>query len=347
MKAVARVLIAGALLAAAAGDAAAVPTSFTFTGRLLDGEAPLDGDITLDLALYETSNGGTPVWAENHATTADQGMVSVALGGETELDPATFGGGDLWLSITVNGTELLPRFQMRSVPYAMRSEISTDSEAIGGIPADQVQQVLADNCAVGSAIRDIAPDGTVTCEPVGGGGSGVPSGAVMMFDVACPTGWSPYAALTGRVPVGATANIGDPVGTQLSAGGTRTITTVPPHTHLVNPASFTTTGTDGTHTHTATASTSLEHDHPIDLGNGGYGTSRVQGSSSASQDVTTLPIDNDGAHSHTITVTTTNSGHNHAVDVPETESTNTGDNVAAGAVDVTMPYLQLRACRKD
>jgi hypothetical protein len=341
-----RIILALVTVAAVGGDAAAVPASFSFTGRLADDGVPVDGSVTLGLELYDVAGGGSALWSESHATTADNGLVSVAMGGQAALDPADFGGGDLWLAVTVEGQVMTPRLQIRSVPYALRAEVCDDAEAIGGIPAAEVQQVLDSNCAVGSAIRDISPAGVVTCEPVGG----VPSGAIAFYTGACPTGWSEYTALRGRVPLGlpTSASTGTTQGTALTnVVTTRTITTVPPHTHMVDPASFQTPVGEGTHTHGASASTNGSHDHPLDLGNGGYGTSRVQGSSSASQDVTDLPVDNDGEHSHTITVNSTNSGHVHNVDVPETETTNTGDNVAGAAVDVTMPYILLRACQKN
>jgi hypothetical protein len=350
MRARAGLVAALVVLGLGAGSAAAVPTSFTFTGRLLDGEDPLDGDITLDLALYETSNGGTPVWAENHATTADQGMVSVALGGETPLEPATFAGGDLWLSITVNGTELLPRFQMRSVPYAMRAEVSTDSEAIGGIPADQVQQVLADNCAVGSAIRDIAPDGVVTCQPVGGGDS-IPSGMIGFFAGDCPPGWPEYTGLRGRalvgVPAGGTAEGVNAV-PALTNMGPRDITQVPPHNHTVDPDALMMNDV-GTHTHTAiTNTTGSNHDHRIQLevagGFGNYGVGGVVNSTGG--ELSSNPMESNGG-SHTHGVVVADATFDLTVNLPPKTSTSTGTNIAAGAVDVAMPYIQLRACQKN
>ncbi|HTM20225.1 MAG TPA: hypothetical protein VL172_06955 [Kofleriaceae bacterium] len=333
------VALATLLLALGGGAAHAVPTTFTFTGRLLDGDAPLDGDVTMDLAIYDTSNGGMPVWAETQTTTADSGLISVAMGSEVALDPADFGGGDLWLEVTVNSTVLTPRYQFRSVPYAIRAGMAEDSEAVGGIPADQVQQVLDSSCTVGNAIRNIAPDGTVTCEPVVSGGSGVPMGAIMFFDVDCPSGWSAYDQMNGRVAVGAAAaNIGDQVGTPLISGGTRTITDVPQHHHSVDPPSTSTS----THTgDTPSMTSSGAHAHAFEMYANLSSASAAVGAHGGENAITPDGVTStDGAHVHTMNQLP---DHNHTVDIASFNSSDTG----VTAVDVTMPYLQLRACRKD
>jgi hypothetical protein len=67
------------------------------------------------------------------------------------------------------------------------------------------------------------PDGT-TQTTAATGGSGVPSGAVMFFNLsACPSGWSPLAAGVGRYVVGVTngAEVGVTAGTALSSGENR------------------------------------------------------------------------------------------------------------------------------
>ncbi len=340
------ILAAAAALATGVDSAQAVPTSFTFTGRLLDDGAPVEGAVTVDLALYSAISGGSPLWEETHDATADDGLVAVPLGGQAPLDPADFDGGDLWLAVTVNGTPLTPRFQLRSVPYAMRAEICDDAEAVGGIPADEVQQVLDSDCSAGSAIRSIDPDGAVSCEPVVAGGAGVPTGAILFFDGACPTGWSDYSALNGRVPVGGSAT-GTSVGAPLTSGGLRTITEVPSHQHSVDPPdTAVSVSTDPGHSHSTSVSTDGNHTHNLDMEfeNNTAGTFIRQAGDNAGGITSSSHVGSAGSHSHTVTV---NSGgaHGHSASVnlaPIATST-----VGSASVDVTMPYLQLRACRKD
>lgn len=202
----------------------------------------------------------------------------------------------------------------------------------------------------------------------------LPSGAVMFFDLSsCPSGWSEFAGLQGRVPLGLPAGGmgGLTVGTALTAGGSRTITSVPAHSHAVdppgasssssgihshnvNPAAVSTTGA-GTHSHTGTTDTT---NVTLDMSNGGYSTSYAQGAASngtpnlnegapADSHSHTFTTASAGSHSHTVdvanTTSTTAGAHTHNIDIRSFNSANTG----VGAVDVTMPYVQLLACRKD
>lgn len=205
-------------------------------------------------------------------------------------------------------------------------------------------------------------------------GAEVPAGAVMFFDLpSCPSGWSQFGSLAGRVPLGLPSG-GTPsqtVGTALDAGGQRTISSVPAHSHAANPPSTLSTSA-GNHLHTvnpvavATSSTGA-HSHTgttsatnvlMDMSNGGYSTSYVQGAASngapalnetgpADSHLHTFTTDASGSHTHTVNIPTTGSStagsHTHSTDIPSFNTAATG----VGAVDVTMPYIQLLACRKD
>jgi hypothetical protein len=154
-----------------------------------------------------------------------------------------------------------------------------------------------------------------------------------------------------------------------------TVDTESAHTHSVDPASFNTPTGEGTHTHTTnTAGSSHDHDIPawstggvstrVDWVNNGGGTNNI-------------PTTGSGTHTHG--VNTTGSAHVHSIDVPATTSlagtshthtatagagTSHTHTATAGAgsshthaatasatgvpnVDVTMPYVQLLACRKN
>jgi hypothetical protein len=126
-------IAAALVLAVGAGDAGAVPASFSLTGRLAKDGAPVDGAITLGLELYDVAQDGSPLWSESHATVADRGVIAVAMGGDVPLDPGDFGGGDLWLGVTVDGTALSPRLAIRSVPYALRAGVCDSADSLGGL----------------------------------------------------------------------------------------------------------------------------------------------------------------------------------------------------------------------
>jgi hypothetical protein len=352
-----RIIFALVVLAAAGGDALAVPASFSFTGRLADDGVPVDGSITLGLELFDVASGGSALWSESHATTADNGLISVAMGGQAALDPADFGGGDLWLAVTVEGQTMSPRLQVRSVPYAMRAEICDDAEAIGGIPAAEVQQVLDSSCAVGTAIRNIGPTGTVTCEP-----AGVPAGAIAFFGVACPSGWTEYTALQGRtilgVPAGGTIGGSNATVTSLGNQGARNLTQAPAHSHDVDPPNSpaAATGTGSTHQHTVDpppwSITGGSHSHNILTGTGiAAGESVRPQFSRENTNQGTASTETDSSHTHSFDAaafTLAQSGnHAHDVNLAPFDTEATGTNVAVGGVDVAMPYIQLRACQKN
>lgn len=147
-----------ALLAAA--PASAAPTVFTHQGRLLDSTAaPLLGDHELSFAIYDEASGGTALWSETQAAVPfDEGFFSVRLGESSPLDTALFASNDsLWLGVTVDsGTELLPRVQLVSVPFALvaaqaaqatRADTATAVEVDGAPLLDSNGQIAWDRIA--------------------------------------------------------------------------------------------------------------------------------------------------------------------------------------------------------
>jgi hypothetical protein len=198
------------------------------------------------------------------------------------------------------------------------------------------------SCAVGSAIRAITPTGGITCEPIG---AAAPSGSISFFDGDCPAGWTEYAALRGRVPLGLPPDTtaGSTQGTALtSTEVTRTISDVAAHTHRVDAAGAISVVAGGAHEHDVTLASSGSHDHDIELGNGGgFGTGRVQGVGSVTS-FSSLPIANDGIHTHVAHMSSAGE-HTHTL----TTSAFDSDPAGSAQVDVTMPYVRLRACRKD
>lgn len=341
------IVIAGIVVGAR--SAAAVPAGMPVQGTLThtDGTA-VEGEQQIVFRIYDAAVGGSVLYEETATLTLVQGRFDVYLGRSTPLPFATFTGSELWLGITVGtDAEMTPRFEIGTVPFAARAQVC---ESVGDLPAAEVQHTLASGCAPGTAIRDIAPDGVVTCEPVAGG---IPSGAIMFFDVACPPGWSPYAALTGRVPVGATASIGTSVGAQLGNLGTRTISEVPAHTHAVDPPTTTTSSIEN-HTHSVdpAAFTTAQggfHEHRIVSPGAAGGTNwRVHWAGTIDYSAGDVVIPSLGSgHTHVIDVPATTStaagGHQHSVNIAPFTSGSTG----VANVDVTMPYLQLRVCRKN
>jgi microcystin-dependent protein len=132
--------IRGALLLALAilitGVAAAtVPGTMTFQGVLTMDEAPFTGAALLGFAIYPDSLAGTSLWSQDAGEVAIvDGLYTVALGPMSDL---TFDR-DYWLEVSVNGTPLVPRYPLRSVPYAWRAA-TAERVAAGGVDGASVQ----------------------------------------------------------------------------------------------------------------------------------------------------------------------------------------------------------------
>lgn len=101
--------------------AIAAPT-LSWQGRLLGANgAPLDGPVTLQVAVFDAASGGNSLWAETISATAEGGYVSATLGASAALpDSLLLTDAGRWLQISVSGTPL-SREPLRAVGYAVAS----------------------------------------------------------------------------------------------------------------------------------------------------------------------------------------------------------------------------------
>ncbi|RKZ00327.1 MAG: hypothetical protein DRQ10_04435 [Candidatus Hydrothermota bacterium] len=97
----------------------------SFQGILADSSGPLTGVHTITFAIYDASEGGTPLWTETHEVDLGQsGVFSVILGSQNPLDLPF--DRQYFIGISVDSKdELSPRRPMTSSPYAMNSENSS------------------------------------------------------------------------------------------------------------------------------------------------------------------------------------------------------------------------------
>lgn len=176
--------LTAALLLALAQQAAAVSTTFTYQGSLVDAGQPANGSYDLRFELIGSALSPAPITLED--VNVNGGVFSV------ELDfNAAIASGDYSLAISVRPgastgafTPLTPTTPIRPTPQAQVAAIATEAVtvspnavnsssivdgSVGGadINTSQVQARVSDNCAAGNAIRSIAADGTVTCETAG------------------------------------------------------------------------------------------------------------------------------------------------------------------------------------
>jgi len=106
------------LLLTTANLIAATPQTLNYQGLLNDntGNAVTDGNYSITFKIYNVITGGSALWTETQTVTTKTGIFSAILGTTTpiniEFDK------QLYLGITVGGSELSPRTTLVSAPYS-------------------------------------------------------------------------------------------------------------------------------------------------------------------------------------------------------------------------------------
>jgi hypothetical protein len=161
----------------------------------------------------------------------------------------------------------------------------------------------------------------------------IPSGMIGFFPGSCPVGWTDLSASFGGralvlAPNGGTAGANATSGTALKNLATKTISTVPTHTHGLG---------DHDHKFSANGSTSSGggHSHSYSKHQGGEPTDGCR------------QYECGGGKADGTKTTSSGGSHSHGFSIGGTTESTSGSTSATGAdsVDVTMPYIQLRACQ--
>jgi hypothetical protein len=327
------------IAALATPSSAQAPQLVPIRGALEDASGvAVEGSTTIVFSLYSNEVSGTPIFRESQVLVLERGQLYAYLGAAEPLDLALFRDHPaVWLGIQVIGDpEMSPRIRLGAVPYAAYAEHCGDADRVGGETAS---------------------------------GLGVPSGAVMFFDLpSCPSGWTELAAARGRAIVGLPsggASLGT-VGTPLTNLEDRA------HAHTVDPASVSSSAA-GNHTHSVdppstTTSANGGHNHPwLSFASAGTpGSPGAVGTYTSTGALTTALFNRVSVapagstnvigigggtaytaeaadHTHTANVSAFDSAsagaHTHDVDVGPSQST----SATTGQV---VPYVQLLACRK-
>ena len=116
-------------LSAYAEDA---PILINYQGKLTDSlSRPIDGLRSITFRIYDST--GTELWAETQSVTVSKGIFNVLLGSATAIPDKLFNGSVRLLGVQPAGsTELLPRQQIATVPYAA---YALNAEKVGGLEA--------------------------------------------------------------------------------------------------------------------------------------------------------------------------------------------------------------------
>jgi len=192
--------LAAGLAAAQAPASSPLGTAFTYQGQLKQDGNPVDGTCDFEFSLWDAPSNGNPI-----GSTQSPPPVGVADGIFTvQLDfgSGAFQGDARWLEIAVccpTGCDpkvtLTPRQALTASPYALYSA-ATSWTGLSGVPAGfadgiddntiysagaglmftstttlavdttYIQRRVSGSCAAGSAIRVVAQNGQVTCQPV-------------------------------------------------------------------------------------------------------------------------------------------------------------------------------------
>ena len=115
--------------------AAASINTIAYQGRLADSSGnPLTGTYNMEFRLYTQASGGTSLWNEMwtgaNSVQVSDGLFNIMLGSLNSIPPEVITGNNLlWLGITVNtDSEMQPRVQLGTVPYAVRAERTTNAD---------------------------------------------------------------------------------------------------------------------------------------------------------------------------------------------------------------------------
>jgi hypothetical protein len=186
--------------ARADGEAArrSVPRVTRFSGSLRnDSGDARTGTIGLSFAIYNSAQGGAPLWHETHNVVLDeQGRYSVLLGRTSQgLPIALFATGEArWLGVRIaeDGATEQPRVILVSVPYALAA---ADAQSLGGRPATDFQLTRA--AATASGDVSLAPGVEISAT------SGT-TGKIAKFTSATDLGDSVMTESAGQIGIGTT-----------------------------------------------------------------------------------------------------------------------------------------------
>jgi len=114
------------IIAIASLSYAEVPKLINYQGHLTDkGGNPITGNSNITFRIYDAESGGSILWSETQiGVSAKNGIFNVLLGSATVggIPESVFSATNRWLGIIVgNDSEMSPRQQLMSVPYAYRA----------------------------------------------------------------------------------------------------------------------------------------------------------------------------------------------------------------------------------
>jgi hypothetical protein len=116
--------------ALASAQAQDVPLKLGFQGRLVAADGtPLAGVKDVTFSIYRGPTDTTALWTETQKLALTNGFYATFLGAATPLSAGSLATGtDLYVGVTVDGTELAPRQEIGSVVYAFRASHAVEAD---------------------------------------------------------------------------------------------------------------------------------------------------------------------------------------------------------------------------
>ncbi|MGC9042634.1 MAG: hypothetical protein ACP5KG_02120 [Myxococcota bacterium] len=189
-----------------------IPSVITHQGYITDKNGlGITGELNFSIGIYKSLDGDDLLWEEDLGTVnVKDGFYFIRVGDKGGLSDIFSGYSVLFLEVRINGKALSPRQAIGSVPYAFVSndavgDIHPRSVIVGGrkvidengrwagdIPLSKAdantdgylskedyakfggkQERVSGSCNLGMCMVSVNADGSVNCEPCGGGGGGV------------------------------------------------------------------------------------------------------------------------------------------------------------------------------
>lgn len=132
-------------LLAVASTFAAIPQLIPYQANVLDAQKgePLNGVYSVTFELFDTQNGGTPIWSVNRSVSIENGYMNVMLGEVNPLNNVDFSK-QLYIQVTIGNGTPYPRTKLGATPYAIQAIQAVDADT-AKVAQDVVDGVLTWN----------------------------------------------------------------------------------------------------------------------------------------------------------------------------------------------------------